>query len=182
MRAQLTVSTRFSPDSFEFVRSPKEWSEFDNYTTVHQTIEQLSRNAGVSSHAFQPSTFIAAMQLWFANALLRAGIEDDAASIRVGIKELPIFEVDPSGYMAPPAGVTAQVNSLLLPLGTSLVLPLILSVLVAEKAGKQRSLMVMMGLKMVQRADSLKRSVSLPLSLCCSPVTAAACSALLYAH
>ena len=145
LSASLRVATPFAEGSYEFFRPPRAWIDFDNGTTYHHTIGKTPQ--GWLAMGGDPY-LLPTMQIWLTNALLRAGLGDPSASIRVGIKDFPSYITAPPGFFPLPASVLAPLYGLFVPLGTSLVMPLIASVLVAEKAGKQRSLMVMMSLRM----------------------------------
>ena len=144
LRGTLRVSTWVSWWVYDYARMPRHWRQHDNETVEHETILRINDWEGLSNGK---ERYLPMLQMWWANAMLREGLGDASASIRTSTRSQPEFQKLPSTYASFPTEGMAGINALLVPLGTSFAMPLIAVILVSEKAGKQRSLMVMMGLK-----------------------------------
>ena len=147
LRGDLTIAMPIGDaNTYEFIRAPRAWEKYDNETTWHSTLWHDRRGFGTLFGGTR--NLLPTLQLWWVNALGRAGLKDAQFSISTAIKGFPEFVRAPAFSNAFAAELITPLNAFFLPLGTSLAMPLIVSVLVAEKAGKQRALMVMMGMRM----------------------------------
>ena len=87
---------------------------------------------------------------WMTNAMLRSGLGDEEMTVATGMRAFP-YELSIDAWLDQSSniqGTFAFMIDLVVPLGTSISLPLLAATVVMEKEHRLRALMVMMGLEM----------------------------------
>lgn len=150
--ASLDVSVRIAsfwgdaPD-WPYVRPPTAWVAAHGSTQfgIAKFLPDLYRQRWMRCGGMA-----SVMLNWVSNAVLQAGMGDQSLQLSVGMRPFP-FATSYAQQVVSRNDLEATMTRLIdlvVPLGTSLALPLIAATVVLEKEGRLRALMQMMGLRM----------------------------------
>ena len=148
MRGRVTIASFWGEKGdWPYVRQPKAWDDIANqHDTTFEIVKfpsspimaiRISNSGGIGSTVLS----------WVTNALLRARLGDNV-SVTAAFKPMP-YELDIGSVTRDLEDLERQFGytvDVLLPLGTSVAVPLLVSTVVTEKEHRLRALMLMEGL------------------------------------